>query len=131
MSGFIFVRNVWFRFCTKCLVSLLYEMSGFGFRTRCRVYEFSCVQIVVPPHSSFSLQLHLQVYSLAQNPRETEWSFEVLFDFQKNFQQSGLICLAHFSFPLLNRFLTFYYHFQNILMIHWWKVKCTIGFLIN
>ena len=22
---------VWFRFCTKCLVSLLYEMSGFGF----------------------------------------------------------------------------------------------------
>ena len=31
MSGFVFVRNVWFRFCTKCLVSLLYEMSGFAF----------------------------------------------------------------------------------------------------
>ena len=31
MLGFIFVRNVWFRFCTKCLVSLLYEMSGLVF----------------------------------------------------------------------------------------------------
>ena len=63
MSGFIFVRNVRFRFCTKCLVSLLYEMSGFvfvrnvwfRFCTKClvlvfvrdvctksRVYELSC-----------------------------------------------------------------------------------------
>ena len=47
MSGFIFIRNVLFRFCTKCLVSLLYEMSGFGFCTRCRVYEMSCVRNVV------------------------------------------------------------------------------------
>ena len=49
MSGFVFVRNVRFRFCTKCLVSLLYEMSGFGFCTRSRVYEMPYVRIVVPP----------------------------------------------------------------------------------
>ena len=40
MSGFIFVRNVRFRFCTKCLVSLLYEMS--------------CVRIVVPPAAPYN-----------------------------------------------------------------------------
>ena len=56
MSGFIFVRNVWFRFCTKCLVSLLYEMSGFGFCTRCCVYEMSCVRIVVPPKTSIIMK---------------------------------------------------------------------------
>ena len=28
---------------------ILYKMSGFGFCTRCRVYEISCVRIVVPP----------------------------------------------------------------------------------
>ena len=36
LSGFIFVRNVWFRFCTKCRASFLYEMSGFSFCTNCR-----------------------------------------------------------------------------------------------
>ena len=57
MSGFIFERNVWFRFCTKCLVSFLYEMSGSRFCTvqkrkpdiSYKKDEMSCVRIVVPP----------------------------------------------------------------------------------
>ena len=39
LSGFIFVRNVWFRFCTKCLV-LVFVRDVVC--TECRVYELSC-----------------------------------------------------------------------------------------
>ena len=47
MSGFFFVRNVWFRFGTKCRVSFLYEMSGFGFRTNCRAPEHSGTESLI------------------------------------------------------------------------------------
>ena len=39
MSGFVFVRNVWFRFCTKCLI-LVFVRDVVC--TKCRVYELSC-----------------------------------------------------------------------------------------
>ena len=39
MSDFVFVRNVWFRFCTKCLV-LVFVRDVVC--TKCRVYELSC-----------------------------------------------------------------------------------------
>ena len=46
MSGFVFVRNVWFRFCTKCLV-LVFVRDVVC--TKCQVYELSC------PHTTIHL----------------------------------------------------------------------------
>ena len=87
MSGFVFVRNVWFRFCTKCLVLVFVRDVV---RTKC-VYELSCPR----KKSIFSSSLSVNL-SKIKPYRTPEWN-EKLSNYIACIQAAEIIEKKHFE----------------------------------